>query len=88
MSEKNKERMEKFLALCDSGKPWYVFLGLFSVLLAANALLQLLTDQHVKWWVWLLDAAGIVGSARNIHYCKKLKAERAAAEAEPEADAE
>ena len=38
MSEKNKQRMEKFVALCDSGKPWYVFLVLFSLLLAANAL--------------------------------------------------
>ncbi len=88
MSEKNRERMEKFIALCDSGKPWYVFLGLFSALLAANALLELLTDQHVKWWVWLLDAAGIVGSARNIRCCKKLEAERAAAEAGPGAEAE
>ena len=43
MSEKNKQRMEKFVALCDSGKPWYVFLVLFSLLLAANALLELLT---------------------------------------------
>ena len=38
MSEKNKQRMEKFVALCNSGKPWYVFLVLFSLLLAANAL--------------------------------------------------
>ena len=83
MSEKNKERMEKFVALCDSGKPWYAFLGLFSVLLAANALVELLTDQHVKWWVWLLDVAGIVDSVLNIRHCKKLQAEKAA-----EADAE
>ena len=47
MSEKNKRRMEKFVALCDSGKPWYVFLVLFSLLLAANALLELLTEQRV-----------------------------------------
>ena len=55
MSEKNKQRMEKFVALCDSGKPWYVFLVLFSLLLAANALLELLTEQRVKGWVWLLN---------------------------------
>ena len=61
MSEKNKQRMEKFVALCDSGKPWYVFLVLFSLLLAANALLELLTEQRVKSWVWLLNVAGIVG---------------------------
>ena len=53
MSEKNKQRMEKFVALCNSGKPWYVFLVLFSLLLAANALLELFTEQRVKSWVWL-----------------------------------
>ena len=83
MSEKNRERMDKFVALCDSGKPWYVFLGLFSVLLVANVLVELLTDQHVKWWVWLLDVVGIADSVRNILHCKKLQAEKAA-----EADAE
>ena len=40
MSEKNKRRMEKFVALCDSGKPWYVFLVLFSLLLAANGIIS------------------------------------------------
>ena len=85
MSEKNRERMEKFLALCDSGKPWYVFLGLFGVLFAANVLMELLTDQHVKWWVWVLDVVGMADSVRNIIYCKKRKAEKAA---EAEADTE
>ena len=77
MSEKNKQRMEKFVALCDSGKPWYVFLFLFSLLLAANALLELLTEQRVKSWVWLLNVAGIVGCVADLFHCKNLRATKA-----------
>ena len=77
MSEKNKQRMEKFAALCDSGKPWYVFLVLFSLLLAANALLELLTEQRVKSWVWLLNVAGIVGCVADLFHCKNLRAAKA-----------
>ena len=77
MSEKNKQRMEKFVALCDSGKPWYVFLVLFSLLLAANALLELLTEQRVKSWVWLLNVAGIVGCMADLFHCKNLRAAKA-----------
>ena len=77
MSEKNKQRMEKFVALCDSGKPWYVLLVLFSLLLAANALLELLTEQRVKSWVWLLNVAGIVGCVADLFHCKNLRAAKA-----------
>lgn len=77
MSEKNKQRMEKFVALCNSGKPWYVFLVLFSLLLAANALLELLTEQRVKSWVWLLNVAGIVGCVADLFHCKNLRAVKA-----------
>ena len=77
MSEKNKQRMEKFVALCDSGKPWYVFLVLFSLLLAANALLELLTEQRVKSWVWLINVAGIVGCVADLFHCKNLRAAKA-----------
>ena len=77
MSEKNKQRMEKFVVLCDSGKPWYVFLVLFSLLLAANALLELLTEQRVKSWVWLLNVAGIVGCVADLFHCKNLWAAKA-----------
>ena len=77
MSEKNKQRMEKFVALCDSGKPWYVFLVLFSLLLAANALLELFTEQRVKSWVWLLNVAGIVGCVADLFHCKNLRVAKA-----------
>lgn len=77
MSEKNKQQMEKFVALCDSGKPWYVFLVLFSLLLAANALLELLTEQRVKSWVWLLNVAGIVGCVADLFHCKNLRVAKA-----------
>lgn len=77
MNEKNKQRMEKFVALCDSGKPWYVFLVLFSLLLAANALLELLTEQRVKSWVWLLNVAGIVGCMADLFHCKNLRVAKA-----------
>lgn len=77
MSEKNKQRMEKFVVLCNSGKPWYVFLVLFSLLLAANALLELLTEQRVKSWVWLLNVAGIVGCVADLFHCKNLRAAKA-----------
>ena len=77
MNEKNKQRMEKFVALCNSGKPWYVFLVLFSLLLAANALLELLTEQRVKSRVWLLNVAGIVGCVADLFHCKNLRAAKA-----------
>jgi len=77
MKEKAMDRMEKFVALCDSGKPWYVFLAMFSILLAASALVELFTNQRMKWWAWVLDVVGIVDCLRNIHYCKKLQAEKA-----------
>ena len=77
MNEKNKQRMEKFVALCDSGKPWYVFLVLFSLLLAANALLELITEQRVKSWVWLLNVAGIVGCVADLFHCKNLRVAKA-----------
>ena len=80
MNEKNKQRMEKFVALCDSGKPWYVFLVLFSLLLAANALLELLTEQRVKSWVWLLNVAGIVGCVADRFHCKNLRVAKAEGE--------
>ncbi len=77
MNEKNKQRMEKFVALCDSGNPWEVFLVLFSLLLAANALLELLTEQRVKSWVWLLNVAGIVGCVADLFHCKNLRVAKA-----------
>ena len=44
---KNKP-MEKFLALCDSGKPWYVFLVFYGILLAGSALVELLTEKILQ----------------------------------------
>ena len=76
MNEK-KSFAEKFIALCDSGRPWYVFLGLFSMLLVCSLLLERFTDQHMKWWAWVLNIVGILDSLRNIWYCKKRKTEKA-----------
>ena len=77
MSEKNKQRMEKFVALCNSGKPWYVFLVLFSLLLAANALLELLTEQRVKSWVWcsMWRHRGLRGRSLPLQNLRAAKAE-------------
>ena len=72
--------MEKFVKLCNSGKPWYVFLGMFSTLLAMCAMVEAFTEEHIRWWVWLLDVAGIVSCVLNLRYCKKLQAEKADAE--------
>ena len=69
---KNKP-MEKFLALCDSGKPWYVFLVFYGILLAGSALVELLTVQRMKWWVWLINAAGILSCLSNIFRCRLLQ---------------
>ncbi len=77
MKEKTRERMEKFVALCNSGKPWYVFLAMFSILLAASALVELFTDQRMKWWAWALNIVGILDSMVNICRCKKLNARKA-----------
>ena len=71
---------EKFVALCDSGKPWYAFLAVFSVLLAASALVELFTEQRIKWWVWALDVLGILHSLVNIAHCKVLQVKKADAE--------
>mgnify|MGYP000013573298 FL=1 len=72
---KNKP-MEKFLALCDSGKPWYVFLVFYGVLLAASALAELLTKKKLKWSVWVLNALGILDCLLNIFRCR-LQQEKA-----------
>ena len=78
MSEENKQTfMEKFVALCDSGKPWYVFLGVFGTLLAVCAMVEAFTEEHIRWWVWLLDAAGLVSCVLNLRRCKKIQAEKA-----------
>ena len=77
MSEKMKDRMEKFVALCDSGKPWYVFLAMFSFLLGASALVELFTKQRMKWWAWAINVAGILDCLVSIRYCKALKARKA-----------
>ena len=82
MSKKTTERMEKFVALCDSGKPWYVFLAVFGVLLVASLLVELLTDQHMKWWAWVIDIVGIINCLLNIRHCKKLQAEKKKDDAE------
>ena len=50
---------------------------LFSLLLAANALLELLTEQRVKSWVWLLNVAGIVGCVADLFHCKNLRVAKA-----------
>ena len=54
-----------------------MFLVLFSLLLAANALLELLTEQRVKSWVWLLNVAGIVGCVADLFHCKNLRVAKA-----------
>ena len=77
MKEKARDCMEKFVALCDSGKPWYVFLAMFSFLLGASALVELFTKQHMKWWAWAINIVGILDCLVNIRYCKALKARKA-----------
>ena len=67
------EPMEKFLALCDSGKPWYAFLLIYSILLAAAALVELLTEQKIKRSVWALSVAGILNCLANILRCRLLQ---------------
>ena len=73
---------EKFMALCDSGKPWYVFLAIFSLLLAAAALVEAFTDQHMKWWTWALDIIGILDSIVHILRCKLQQTNSAEADTE------
>ena len=76
MKEKSS-RMAKFVALCDSGKPWYVFLAIYSVLLAASALVELLTEQRMKWWAWAINVVGILDCLVNIGYCRVRNARKA-----------
>ena len=38
---------------------------------------ELFTEQRVKSWVWLLNAAGIVGCVADLFHCKNLRAAKA-----------
>ena len=66
MSEKTRERMEKFVALCDSGKPWYCFFGVYLVTLIVNITLLLTSERKPKWWSVALDVCGLALAASNI----------------------
>ena len=45
----------------------------YGILLAGSALVELLTEQRMKWWVWLINAAGILSCLSNIFRCRLLQ---------------
>ena len=83
MKTKLEDALMKFGAFCDTGKPWYFFLGMWSVLLLANVLMQLFSDEKPKWWTWLLQIGGIINALRDIQLARhhrELNAARTANE--------
>ena len=85
MKENTKEKIYNFLEkahdLCDSGKPWYVFLGMWAVVLVLDVICQLFSEEKPKLWCWLMAAMGIVNCILNLTICR-LNREIKAAEAD------
>ena len=70
------EFMKKFIALCESGKPWWVFLGLFTVLFLLNMYLAIFTDTKPKWWSCVICGWGMGSSVYNIRKAKRIREEK------------
>lgn len=85
MKENTKEKiynvLEKAHDLCDSGKPWYFFLGMWAVVLVLDVICQLFSEKKPKLWCWLMAAMGIVNCILNLTICR-LNREIKAAEAD------
>lgn len=83
MKENTKEKiynvLEKVHDLCDSGKPWYFFLGMWAVVLVLDVICQLFSEKKPKLWCWLMAAMGIVNCILNLTICR-LNREMKAAE--------
>ena len=70
MKTKLEDALMKFGAFCDTGKPWYVFLGMWSVLLLANILMQLFCEEKPRWWTWFLQIGGIINAVRDLQLAR------------------
>lgn len=78
MKEKLNDLMEKFCDLCDSGKPWYFFLGAWTVLLMLALVCQIFSEEKPKWWNWVLIALGYVNVFRDLKIAKQHRDAKAA----------
>ena len=48
MKKPSEETMQKFVAFCDSGRPWYFSLGVFVTLLIVQFALWFAADEDKK----------------------------------------
>ena len=78
MKEKMNRFMKDFCDLCDSGKPWYFFLGMWTTLLMMLFACLLFTDEKPKWWNWALIALGYINVFRDLKLAKRRREAKAA----------
>lgn len=78
MKDKMYAYMKKFIDLCDSGKPWYFFLGMWTTLLMADILCQLFANEKPKWWNWVVVGLGYLNVFLNLRTAKRHREEKAA----------
>jgi len=66
MKKPSEETMRKFVAFCDSGRPWYFTLGMCVAMLIVQFALWFAADEDKKpgWF-------GIFRSLDNIHQARK-----------------
>ena len=73
MKKPSEETMRKFVAFCDSGRPWYFTLGMCVTLLIVQFALWFAADEDKKpgWWYPVPAWFGIFRSLDNIHQARK-----------------
>ena len=73
MKKPSEETMRKFVAFCDSGRPWYFTLGMSVTLLIVQFALWFAADEDKKpgWWYTVPAWFGVFRSLDNIHQARK-----------------
>ena len=73
MKKTSEETMRKFVAFCDSGRPWYFTLGMSVTVLIVQFALWFAADEDKKpgWWDTVPAWFGIFRSLDNIRQARK-----------------
>lgn len=73
MKKPSEETMRKFVAFCDSGRPWYFFLGASLVLLVVQTALWLeaASDKKPAWWHTIPTWFTVICSVSSILEARK-----------------
>ena len=79
MKKPSEETIRKFVAFCDSGRPWYFFLGASIVLLIVQTALWFEADEDKKpgWWYTVPAWFGVFRSISCILEARKHRTQDA-----------